>query len=209
MIEGSGSGRPKSMWIPTNPDQGGPKACGSPRIRIRIRNTASLSFSLAPSQSLPPPQTGIKKPPPELLGCESCDPRPGSHSASPAQPAAPHGSPPPYWNQCCGSVIISCRSGSKRGINYGSYLDIFVVINKIYCQTSSDSKSLKKIKCLTFFLKFFLNLWLIVRIRSWIRKKIRIRKNRIMDPDPGGQLITDSPDTLIITLLRIRIICQM
>jgi len=23
--------------------------------------------------------------------------------------------------------------------------------------------------------------------------KIRIRKNRIMDPDPGGQLITDSP----------------
>ncbi len=41
------------------------------------------------------------------------------------------------------------------------------------------------------FAEFSLNLWLIVRIRMW--KRNQNCNNRLIDPDPGGQSITDPP----------------
>ncbi len=92
--------------------------------------------------------------------------------------------------QCCGSVeyfiriwirgslILNYVSGSRRQINYGSgsgsFLDIFVVIEQIFCRILS--KPLKMIKYWTFFLKL---------LRIAINSK---------DPGLGGQLITDSQD---------------
>jgi hypothetical protein len=88
-----------------------------------------------------------------------------------------------FSSQCCESVQKSLHISFESG----SYLDIFVAINNFFLLNTYlyRSELLNTIKYRTFSNISF-NHCRIVRIR--------IYNNRTTDPDPGGQLITDTMD---------------
>jgi hypothetical protein len=99
--------------------------------------------------------------------------------------------------QCCGSVVSSF--GSRRPVNYGSdrpdpdpTWSFLWPLAKIFCQTFSKSYSN---------IKSILNLCQIVKTRSWIRNRIRIRNKRFTDQDKRDQAPSDPQHSFFVSFL--------